>query len=129
MVFGIDESYKKTNIGRLLRQHVRKILSRIILFCIAYAVIAYFVVVLIPKYPLMGTIVEVVINILCIGGLVIGIAFSGGGGMPSPPNVSNGQAAQVSQYRCMKPGCGYTESGPFIGPKTCLRCGGTMYNR
>ena len=112
---------------------MRKILSRIILFCIAYAVLAYFVVVLFPKYPLMGDIVEVVINIVCIGVILLGLAASvregDGSGMPSPPNFSNGQAAQVSQYRCMKPGCGYTESGPFIGPKTCLRCGGTMYNR
>jgi hypothetical protein len=47
------------------------------------------------------------------------------------PHINSGFSPPPAQkyYRCMKPGCGYAEHGPFVGLKKCIRCGSSMNHR
>ena len=47
------------------------------------------------------------------------------------PNIGSGFSTPPAPkyYRCMKPGCGYAEHGPFVGLKKCIRCGSSMNHR
>ena len=55
-----------------------------------------------------------------------GGSYSGHSSGPPSGINSNFKTAFSGQYRCMNPHCMTVEPGPFVGPRGCGRCGGSM---